>query len=451
MKVDLGGSGAGRLAAETARMIEADLDRFAALVRPGELLDTTLRIEIDEEDQTVALSVGGHPYRYSTGQARQAASLATGTPGLPALTVKELWPRVLPNLDAYVIELARSVTTEHPELLLGANEWRGWLASCPKSVVIAVEPAYLRDVTKAAGPDDEGIVGQISAQVSQDLGLPLPEFDLVVDGSLAPATFVLWLNQVPLTAYVGLAPNTLFTILIDGPEQLPVSRSIGYRARGSVQPDDRMSATVESDALAIDPIQYLTLALAAQLQTHAHWLMDERVAERMMAQIEEYYAITARATLELTSSAALAEVLADLLADSVPLRQLHVICEGLLEARTRVPAADRAPVRLVRDRLATTITSGASEPGPLSVMVLESTFTADFELAEDVALDELCASLRNAIDLFDGMDAIPTLLVTEDMRLLLRESLRVAVPEVRVMAFDDVPSRQNLAFAGRAP
>lgn len=477
MRLELGESAAARLTPQTVHSIQAEYSAFERLVS-GRPLESIIRIDLEprfdagftsaagavSEEQgnaddgkegtpagKVLLTVDTAVYRYSIRQARQAASLASGTPGLPAVGLPNLWRRVVDAraLDHYVIELARSVTTEHPELLVGSGPWQEWLFNCSKSITIAVEPGYLRVLSETAQEWEVGLLSQIRTSIGLEVGLSLPTFELYADSSLPPGGFAVWINGLRTTAFLGLDPLTVFASMTG--EQREDALLLVNRSRGHLAPRDQSPEIASSSFAALTALEYMAVSIESQIRSHAHWLMDSSRAAEMISDMRGFFPSVARATDELVGMNQLAGTLAQLLAEDIPVRQLHSICEGLLEWRTRVPVVDRSPSRLVRDRLAPAITARASRAGSIMVWLLGPTFRTDIETAPAPALEALCADLQGAAEIVESMGGIPALLVTEELRVFLQEPLRVALPEVRLLSFDDVPSRQSILVTGQTP
>lgn len=329
----------------------------------------------------------------------------------------------------------------------------------PQRLPIRCSEATLRALTENATEEEQALFSLMHNGLFEELGVQLPSLAFVVDDSLAFNQFRLHLNDLPSPVWQGLNADQ---VLVNGTvEQLSACGVPAQPAYTAV--NGRLVALAHrADAEAIraegfyvwTPFGHLVLQVSALLRQHSALFMCQRLAQRALEQIEIAFPALAEAVRTRLSAAMLARLLRALLAEQVGLRNMRAICEALVTYDYIVVPPDQiafddrlqvsVPLPLeagllafVRKRLSLQLTQQAArERTPIPVYLL----TPELEQAIAEAPEQACQRLLTALreQLAQRPELTPIVLCASDKRAALRALIGLELPQVRVLAYQEL-------------
>ena len=298
--------------------------------------------------------------------------------------------------------------------------------------------------------------------IFDELGLPLPPLRFQADPSLNPGAFALRINAVRTAPRTGLPLDSL--LVNDTHERLAL---LDIDAQPTLNPATRQPGAIvagePADVLETfglttwDPLQFITLAIAGEIRRSAHPLLTRDVAETLLEALAVWFpALVAQARRRVPTDL-LATVLRELLRDQVPIRNPRRILELLLRQATLEPPADAAAaVAYVRSGLADVI--GARVAGGTETVVVYmldpqlDDVVAELAAAlarDDRAAERVVAAVRTERAFLPPTAWVPALLTQPGLASPLRALLRPAFPDMRVIAYSDLPPNLNVQPVAR--
>jgi type III secretion protein V len=284
----------------------------------------------------------------------------------------------------------------------------------------------------------------LCAELTAELGFPLGGI-AVRPGRLGPGGWRLLLDGVPAAS--GAAPASQALALIP-PAEL---ETMGIQAQSDPdpvtgRPASRIAAEDAGRAAALAPVrgplERVSAGIAAALRGHAHHLFGVQDVQALLGALEASHpALVAEASRQL-GAPLLAEVLRRLLEEGIPVRPLHVILEGLLEAGGPGRGAD-ALAEVGRRALRRHIAFRHASTGVLEALLLGRD-------AESVVREADRAGAQSGPGLPALLDAIgaqlalragepPVLLTTPELRRAVRKLVAPRFPRIAVLSYEELP------------
>jgi type III secretion protein V len=449
-------AGAGRIEAEVSEL----LDDLGLVRRP------VVRVEADDAggDRLVRLRVDGRPWRFPETVVPEALAYVDGTPrvAVDSASAREslLAPGSAADRPAEVLAVAvRAALSGRPEHLTDPAP----VPSAP-TIDVHVEPAYLQALLRE---DPEGGLFSFAREgLFVELGLPLPPFHLRPDASLRPDGFAFRINNVRVGLRIGLATDTI--LVNDTADRLALmnvaaepTRNPATNQPAAIVAREHKELLEAAGLTTWEPFGLLILCFAAAVRRNAHALVTGAVAEAPVEQLGVYFPFLGDATRDHIPPEAVADVLRDLLADGIPVRNLRRILELLLRYQT-LDAAERGDVEratFVRTGLADAIafkTSRGTDTVVVYLLAPELEDAVEAYAGSEAATspapslpDRLSAAFAAEIAHLPPTAQRPGVLTRDALRRPIREVLRHEYPEFPVLGYGDLPVDVNLQPVAR--
>lgn len=346
----------------------------------------------------------------------------------------------------------------------------------PWQVRLGDELWFLSDPT--AGGELPILLGAVRERISEELGFPVPAPRLRVDHDLRPNVYTICVDGLPvadgelLVGYeLAIQPRGSGDPNADGElVGFPTTEPVDGRPAIWVAGTEATRAR-ELGATMMDPTRLLAAHAEAMLRRHAHDLLRR---EDVYALVDAWRDAIPRTLEDVLPTRTpvhglsmarldvglLHHVLRGLLADGIPITRLPAIIETLTCEATAA-GQPLAPLDVVRTRLGRLIVAPhLSAEGPLLAIVLaEATETELVEAICDVSTgvlldigstrqqqlrDQLVQAWTTARK--DGY--APVLLCDDRLRSLLAGYARMVTPDLRVIAYREVPAGVRVGSVG---
>lgn len=388
--------------------------------------------------------------------------------GWPAAEVSDRWPpQALLDLLRDVLDLRLSLGDQLAvtRVLARTDGRRGVedARTVRESLIAALRPdvlemhvtsAYLRELTDTndtAGVDD-GIFAYLRKELFRELGLLLPTLRIVTDDDLPARAIQFRVNALTTAAHTGLAAGTT---LVNEPadrlsdmDALPITNPANGRPAAVVEARfaDQMA---ERGLTTWSPLAVLLLTTAAVVRTYAQCLVDTRVADRLVEQLQPYFPDLVRVATRYLPPARLAALVRNLLAEGVSVHNLRYILDVAVEHYSGVGTPpddqeldDAALLAAVRAGLRRQITHQQARGGTTLVSYLVG---PDIERllgrqpgATESELDEVADAVAAELESLPATTAVPALLTVAEARSALARLTALEFPTVPVLSFDEL-------------
>jgi type III secretion protein V len=272
----------------------------------------------------------------------------------------------------------------------------------------------------------------------------------------APGTWTLLVDEIPVAS--GRAPAKELMILAP-PEELSL---VGIACRAVVDPLTGRPATVvgaaertRAEALGPvrDPLQRVLAEVEWALARSAPAFLGIQEAQLLLDGLEPSAPALVREATRQIPPAVLADVLRRLVDEGVSIRPLRTILEAMLEAGG-APRGAPALAEACRRALRRHIGHRCSADGPVLALLLDPAAeraVREALVGDAVALDptEAAALLDGIEAALDGLDAVPVLLASPDVRRAIRGLVVGRFPRLRVLSCEELPPETLVRPVGR--
>ena len=328
-------------------------------------------------------------------------------------------------------------------------------ARAAPEIELLVEPQYLRDLTMDAS--DSEIFPYAREGLFTELGVPVPPLTIRPDPSLNPGGFAIRINAVRTPPRIGLPPG--FALVNDTLEGLTLWKA---EAEASLNPSSRQPGSI----VAVDevthleflglttwgPLQYLVLAIAADIRQAAHALLTAPAMETLLQRVAVRAPIVVARARDNVPVHQLAPLLRTLLRDQVSIRNLRRILELLLRRATleRRPWDTADAVAYVRTGLADQITARVVRSTQTAVVyLLDPQLERSLAQPADDAAEQLAAAVRAERAYLPRTALVPALLTQGALAAPVRAMLRAEFPDQTVIAYPELPPEINVQPVAR--
>jgi type III secretion protein V len=379
-------------------------------------------------------------------------------PTLRAALLPLLALRVALKDHARVAEILQIADAEFSEALFAALR--------PQQLAISCSGETLRELTQNAAEDEQAFFDMLREGMFYELGVHYPSFTFAPEDALPLGSFRLHLNNLPSVAWQGLsADQVLVNATTDDLRRHGIPSQPAYNpATGrAVALAHRADATaIRADGFHLwTPFGYLILNISALLRHHSALFVCQSVAARALNQVELAFPALSEVTRQHSTPASFARLLRALLAENVSVRNTRLILESLsayayvlvppdqiaFDERLHVSAPPRHEAGVlahVRTRLSHQLTHQAARGrGTLEIYLLAPALEQIILQDETRAREVLLKFLRAKIAMLPP-DQPPTLLTTADVRSGVRALIGVELPQVRVLAYQELVPEVNL-------
>jgi flagellar biosynthesis protein FlhA len=222
---------------------------------------------------------------------------------------------------------------------------------------------------------------------------------------------------------------------------------------------DKLSAEIAGYTL-IDPTSVIITHLSETIKAYAHELISRQDVKIMLDKLKETSPTVVDDTVpNIVSVAYLQKVLALLLKEGVPVRDLQTILETLADNQHTMKDVD-ITTEYVRQALKRTITRRFQDGGQIRVLTLdtetENVIVASVKKSEQgsyLAMDpqtiqKLITALNEQIDRVKDVIPVPIVLTSPIVRIYFKKLIDQFIPNVTVLSFSEIDNSVQIQAVG---
>jgi hypothetical protein len=330
-------------------------------------------------------------------------------------------------------------------------------ALAPEAIEIHVPADYLHELTTARQHDPAILFPYLREGMFSELGVVYPPFRLVLADRLKPRSFTFSLGALQTPPVLGLPPDRCF---VNG--TVDDMRAFGIDAIAMTNPAlatpgsqihvDSESAARNAGFTTWDNLEHLILCLAAALRARSGVFVHRDAVRRQLDILAMAFPALVAAVLMRFSIEHITSLLRALVAERIPIRNLRLIVERLVDANDK--NADEL-VSFVRAGMAHEIKQlYARRTDTVVVYLLEPTIEKMIEKAggADLADEDRLRILQAIDDELRSLPAtaqMPAILTTTTARAAFQRSIVDEFPRLAVIGYDDLPLDANVQPVSR--
>ncbi len=335
--------------------------------------------------------------------------------------------------------------------------------------LLAVEPVEMEFGYSLIPMVDESHGGKLISRIvifrrqyAQDMGFVFPSIRLHDAASLGTNQYVIRIRgeevargEILVDYYLALEPaNPLGEI--DGIETVEPAYGIPSRW---ILPENKEMAEIYGYNV-IDPLSVMLTHLSETIRRHAHELLGRAETIQLVDNLRQLEPeLVEEAIPNVVTYNTLEKVLRSLLKEGVPIKDLGIILENLLDAFSQKRDIDSA-IEQVRGALARTITRRFCEDGQLRVITLDaelekkivSSLTRNDQgvyLAMSPALmQHVISQMVEPIRKFAELSQSPVILVNQVIRSYFSKMITQFYPNVYVLSYSEITNNVQIQAIG---
>lgn len=299
-------------------------------------------------------------------------------------------------------------------------------------------------------------------QYAQDMGFVFPSIRLHDAAFLATNQYVIRIRgeevargEILVDYYLALEPADPLGE-IDGIETIEPAYGIPSRW---ILPENKEMAEIYGYNV-IDPLSVMLTHLSETVKKHAYELLTRAETMQLVENLKKTEPeLVAEAIPNIVSYATLEKVLRALLKEGVPIKDLGIILETLMDALNQKRDVDTA-VEQVRIALARTITRRFCESGQLRVVTLDSEvekrIIASLTKNEQgiylaigpELMQQIITQMTELLQSFSRLSQTPVVLVSQVIRGYFSRMLSQFFPNVYVLSFAEITNNVQIQALG---
>ena len=336
--------------------------------------------------------------------------------------------------------------------------------------LLAVDPLLVElgaNLVPLAIPEEGGDLAERVAgarrQIAVELGIVLPMVRIRDNLQLNPNQYAIKIRD-QVVAMHELMPNHLLAIDAGGVTQPITGIETKEPAFGSPAlwiPKAAREQAEMGGYIVAEPSSVLITHLTAIIGQHAHELLTRQEVQSLIDRIKEQYKATVEELIpNLMTLGEVQKVLQNLLREGVSIRDLGTILETLADWAPRTKDPDQL-TEYVRASLARQICKQhADAAGVLHVLTLDGALEQELREAVQTTPSGVALAIdpRKATDLVKALQAhvervtdlgyTPVLLCSSQIRLALRRLTERSLPNLVVMAYNEIVPRMEVRSLG---
>lgn len=298
-------------------------------------------------------------------------------------------------------------------------------------------------------------------QYAQDMGFVIPSIRLHDGASLGTNQYIIRIRgeevargEVLVDYYLALEPPNP-SGQVDGIEAIEPAYGIPSRW---ILPENKEMAEIYGYTV-ITPLTVMLTHLSETIKRHAYELLGRTEVMQLVEHLKTTDPdLVADAIPNVVTYAALEKILRNLLKEGIPIRDLGLILEAILDA-----GANRdldAVTEQVRTRLSRTITRRFCENGQLRVVTLDAEVEKKIlaaltkneqgiylALSPDV-MQQIMTQLGDLRKKFQELSQTPVVLTSQVIRVYLSRLIAQFYPDVYVLSFHEITSNIQIQAIG---
>lgn len=334
--------------------------------------------------------------------------------------------------------------------------------------LLTVEPIEMEFGYSLIPLVDEGSGGKLISRIvifrrqyAQDMGFVIPSIRLHDGAGLGTNQYIIRIRgeevargEVLVDYYLALEPPNPGGE-IDGIEAIEPAYGIPSRW---ILPENKEMAEIYGYTV-ITPLTVMLTHLSETIKRHAFELLGRTEVMQLVEHLKKTDPdLVADAIPNVITYAGLEKILRNLLKESIPIRDLGLILEAIIDAGPNRDAD--AVTEQVRTRLSRTITRRFCENGQLRVVTLDaevekkilSALTKNEQgvylaLTPDV-MQQIMAQLGELRKKFQELSQTPVVLTSQVIRVYLSRLIAQFYPDVYVLSFHEITSNVQIQAIG---
>ncbi len=334
--------------------------------------------------------------------------------------------------------------------------------------LLTVEPIEMEFGYSLIPLVDEGSGGKLISRIvifrrqyAQDMGFVIPSIRLHDGAGLGTNQYIIRIRgeevargEVLVDYYLALEPPNPGGE-IDGIEAIEPAYGIPSRW---ILPENKEMAEIYGYTV-ITPLTVMLTHLSETIKRHAFELLGRTEVMQLVEHLKKTDPdLVADAIPNVITYAGLEKILRNLLKESIPIRDLGLILEAIIDAGPNRDAD--AVTEQVRTRLSRTITRRFCENGQLRVVTLDaevekkilSALTKNEQgvylaLTPDV-MQQIMAQLGEMRKKFQELSQTPVVLTSQVIRVYLSRLIAQFYPDVYVLSFHEITSNVQIQAIG---
>ena len=299
-------------------------------------------------------------------------------------------------------------------------------------------------------------------QYAQDMGFVIPSIRLHDGASLGTNQYIIRIRgeevargEVLVDYYLALEPPNP-TGQIDGIEAIEPAYGIPSRW---ILPENKEMAEIYGYTV-ISPLTVMLTHLSETVKRHAYELLGRTEVMQLVEHLKQTEPdLVADAIPNIVTYAGLEKILRNLLKEGVPIRDLGLILEAIVDAGAGNRDIDLVTEQ-VRTRLSRTITRRFCDNGQLRVVTLDAEVEKKvlaaltkneqgvyLALSPDI-MQQIMAQLGELRKKFQELSQTPIVLTSQVIRVYLSRLIAQFYPDVYVLSFHEITSNIQIQAIG---
>lgn len=298
-------------------------------------------------------------------------------------------------------------------------------------------------------------------QYAQDMGVVIPSIRLHDGASLGTNEYVIKIRgeevargEILVDYYLALEPSNP-TGEIDGIETIEPAYGIPSRW---ILPENKEMAEIYGYTV-IAPLTVMLTHLTEVIKKHTHELLTRSETAQLVEHIKQTEPDLVEDAIKVISYAKLEKILKNLLKEGIPIKDLAIILEAIVDASATMQDLDLITEQ-VRAALSRTITRRFCENGQLRVVTLDAEIEKKvlgaltknehgvyLALNPDI-MQQIIAQLGEMRKKFNDLSQTPIVLTSQIIRVYLSRMIAQFYPDVYVLSFNEITSNVQIQAIG---
>lgn len=337
--------------------------------------------------------------------------------------------------------------------------------------LLTVEPVEMEFGYSLIPLVDESVGGRVinriiifRRQYAQDMGFVIPSIRLRDSSGLNTNQYSIKIRgeevargEILTDYYLALEPENPERE-VDGIETIEPAYGIPSRW---IRPEDRERAEIYGYTV-IDPLSVMITHLSEVIKQHAYELITRQEVVRLVENAKKVSPeLIEEAFPNVISYSLFQKILTSLLKEGIPIKDLEIIVETILETASEKGLRDvDTLIEDIRTALKRTITRLYCEDGSMKVVTMDSELERTMvgsltkgeggyylALSPDI-LQSLISQMAIQMRKFAGLSQTPVVLTSQVMRVHFYRLIEQFYPNVRVLSFNEIANNIQIQSIG---
>ena len=299
-------------------------------------------------------------------------------------------------------------------------------------------------------------------QMALDMGFVIPSVRIKDSGQLNPNQYSIRLKgeevargDILMDHYLALPPGTDAD---DVPGIDTIDPAFHIPAKW-ISEDRKIQAELAGYTL-IDPTSVVITHLSEVVKEHLHELLNRQEVNNLLEALKKTNSSIVEDTIpSVISVGGLQKVLANLLREEIPIRDMETIVETLGDYGSQVKDTDML-TEYVRQALKRTISRRFSEAGQMKVISLDDRIenmimssvkkmdTGSYLALEPTAIQSIVSSATSEINKIKDLVNVPIVLTSPVVRIYFKKLIDQFYPNVAVVSFSEIDNNIQIQALG---